>query len=1008
MATMSPPFATGERRKKTVTYGRSGRYSTTTNFFDDATSPKRLRKPAGAVFATIEKSGAPLGLRTTLRNNRIKPTASLDVFDVPSDNEPTPRAPSAAPLKKIAQKHEDAHLFDFPAEEDEQPKKTRPVGRVVRPLRKAEVAQPSLPALQKQQERVTTDAPLPTTRRRAKNPQVPADPAPIEKTQPARRTARSRATTPAPLVADPRKKGKEKEKAKKAKDTVSAVARKHVAKPPSPVESQTLDVFDVPSSDEDMPARTPMRPKPVPISRPKVGPAPGPPSPSPSIDTDVSHTSNKRKRRASVSLSTTAKGTGVAKKGREPSVPPRNKKCQKKENTVSPGHDVVRVPSLVQKVPEEPVIHKPKRTRLRTAAPLPRIPVSKGQSSPAKLHTMLTDRSKPKLAAVPVEPEPPIDMDETMYEAEDIATPRARPQKAALPTSTTPRQQALFDNLLNDSSTSDTAMPNVSSLKLTEGKPKSVITSLLRSSSDIPQSTHTRKGRLIDMLKQAGSSSDEDSESESEEETEQEMIKIPNVSAPAKSVVHGRFSSQDISQSVSHTMEIDPEPLGNSQASQTSINLHAGGKVTYAKQRSYLEEQGDNMEDMLALALDDDLGLDNNHGLTSEEDELIEPVRGIHELRRQGQHQKFHGEAQSAIDDIAGQGGLNPSQRRSAMMDFATSMADKSYVGQLLESSLTSSLLRSISSKGEVIFDLAAAAAVLLILETRPGGAILEQIYQSSILTTLDNLLASKFASLDIHRISKERKTNMAPRARETVLEFRTLIHNLTCWPREKPEKISPQLLAVKVLDLLVVGLRQAGNGEALVDETMITKIVDATAGPCQRLKAGKATAHDCLVLDMSFSALESLSVSQEGQATWSNDILTRLADLMPAILETNDIDSPVRLAIRLCINLTNDRPKACQIFARSSFVLPLLRFIGNNFVLLASRLDEKRKTEVLEDLIFSVGAMINLAECSEQARASSIQDGDDVVGDLVQIFLDGSDRADQVNINSFPHTNYI
>ena len=51
---------------------------------------------------------------------------------------------------------------------------------------------------------------------------------------------------------------------------------------------------------------------------------------------------------------------------------------------------------------------------------------------------------------------------------------------------------------------------------------------------------------------------------------------------------------------------------------------------------------------------------------------------------------------------------------------------------------------------------------------------------------------------------------------------------------------------------------------------------------------------------------------------------------------------------------------------------------------------------ETLDSLILSLGAMINLAELSDAARLN-VDDGEEAIDTLVQIFLVGSERASQV-----------
>lgn len=1005
---MSTAFTTADRRKRMVTYGKASRLTASQRPNDDASSPERPRKQAAGARGLLAQPGTALsavGTFGNLRAPRQKTPTPGDIFDVPSDDEPTPR-PSAAPIKKPAPRNDTLDVFEVPSSGDERlqtksksAKLARPA-KLAQPLRKAEPAPRSTSRHRKtsrEPERVDarSSKPVPVAppmvRGRAKTAQMVQKAAGVSYSLPvkgatAKPSSRSRATTPAaPTLASH----------KSAKLTATVAPKQSVVKPAKgPLQP---DMFDIPSSDEEAKAPTPTRTRAAPISRVKA-PLAGsisrvPSSSEHSIESDASNASNKRKRRASASSSTTAKGIETSGKTREKIAPQRSRKYQKKEDLLSPGQFTFNqpfVPLAVPNKPEDLLINKPKRTRVRSNVAPPRAHVLKGQSSPAKLHSMLAMRPMPKPLPVTEHSEAVTAEDETMYDIREASTPLARKKLSPIAGSVTPRQQALFNNLLDDSSDSTTPMPSISRLQLTD-RPPSKLAALARSSSDIPQSAHTRKSRLLDVLKRDAPSSEENSESD--EEAEEKITEISAVSAPAKAVVQRALGSQHEDE----VMELDSAAPTSSQASQPQavVSIQSGARITYAKQRSYLEES--NFEDgLLSMDIDDELGLAPNKESLSEDEDDAAQVRGIHELRRQGKHHRFQAEAEAAIDDISAKNGLNSSQRRSAMMEFATQLADRDYVGQLLESALTSSLLQSIRPTGEIIFSFSAAVAVLFILEARPEYAVIEQIYESPILETLKELLASAMSSLDICRIAKDRKTNMSRSARETVAEFRSLVLKSSVWSDEKPEKVSPQLLSVKVLELLAINLRRAGNAEAIVDEGVITHLLDAASGPCRHLKADKAVAQDHLMLNAVFSALESLSVSHDHQATWSNEILSRLADMMPVFFDAVG-STPIRLVIRLCMNLTNNKPRACELFSGAPFVLPLVRSISQNFRLLVSDLDEKRRIEVMEDLILSLGAMINLAEFSDKSRASVIQDGDDLVNELVEIFLEGSERADHV-----------
>lgn len=1039
---MSSVLTGTERRKKLVTYGRAARLSNAAIFNDDAPSPERPRKQVGrlaGVRASVsQRAGEGIGARSGAG------ASPYDEFDVPDEDEPAPRPavrkvfrstrrelgeldmpehsepkPRIVPAKRLppkapAKSADEIDVFDVPSSGDEgEVLKQARVKRAQSPRRKINAARPRLPAQQAK-----------TVEKKPAAPVLTNDTIPITAQVP-RTRAKTPITTPKSTSTVAAKAAEQnalafKENARVAISAPQAAPRPKKAKlapapsairsVPTPPTEPNLDfaVFDVPSSDDEAPAQTPVRPRKAPIARArapsKTSTARAPLSPEPSVESDTSNVHHKRTRRGSVSSTGTVKKAGVAPRKREASVPiqrkregsapvqsrreasipiqrkreasaaPRSRKQQKTDGILSPGHvaNEAAQSSLVA-VLQDPTATKPKRTRIRTV-PVLKPTIAKAQSSPVKLHSMLAMRSVSKPSPVQENPEHPTVEDETMYD---------------IPVEATPRQRDLFSNLLEDSSDMTTPMPSISRLRIAERTPGSAFAALARSASDVPQSAHTRKGGLLAMLKQTAPTVDE--ESESEEESEADTTEIPTAQATARPMVD-RYT---LSQEADDAMDIEPDTQASSQASQAPLSLGESTR-TYAQQRSYLQEA--NPEDGL-LNWDDDIEVDlpTRQGSVTESEDDSQQVTGLPELRRKGQLYKFEAETEAIIEDISGKSNTNISARRSAMMEFATQLTDVSYVNQLLESAMTSSLLRAVSATGDVMFDFTAASAVVFILRTKPSYAVVEQIYQSDVLSTLQKLLASPMSSLDIHRISKDRKANMSRNAQESVAEFRTLILGSLDWPETDVSKLSPQLLAMKLLEDLVIGLRVPGNTDAIVDDDMIRKVLDVASGPSQRLQSGKATAQDDLMLETIFSALESLSISKDGQATWADEILQRLADMMSAFFDTTR-PSPKRLVIRLCMNLSNSRPKACQIFADKTLVSRLTTFIVECFKILGDSTSRQPLIRVRDDLILALGAMMNLAEFSDEARANVVHDGDELIGELVRIFLEGSERADRVS----------
>jgi hypothetical protein len=682
-------------------------------------------------------------------------------------------------------------------------------------------------------------------------------------------------------------------------------------------------------------------------------------------------------------------------------VPQRSSKYRKKEDSVSPGNDLRGgilksvQNSIAESAMEEPAINKPRRTKMRTI-PLPlRPPVNRGLSSPTKPKAIVAGQEKraPQHSSLPLmEPD-----DETMYDVPEPITPARAPTKAALSPiggSVTPRQKAIFGTLLGDSS--ETTTPGIlklDKLQLTERKSISTHRILVRSKSEVV--TSARKPKLIDTLIRAAPALDEEDEnSETEESSDNEAMETTPVG-------HKLYGRTEVVSVLEEKMDVDADVMPSSQASQSSIHMNGGPRRTYAKQRSYLGEDNFENELLLSIPMEADIparasGQRNAAAQpvqSDDEDDTTKKVRGIHVLRKQGQDFAFKFETQALLDDIADRNKSAKSKRRSSMLELCKHMMDKKFIGQLFDAAYDQQLFRNWSSAGEIVFDFAVAFAVAQLVKTEPGFNVLDQIYRSSVITTLTSLL--KFDA-DIDRIAKERSTNLSRAGRESVSALRKSVLD-TLWPVEQPTKVSPRILAMQSVDLLVLGLRKAGSQETLLDEDAITQLLDISAPACDRLQSGSATAVDKEILNLSFSIMEAVSCTKDRQVSWSNKLLRRLVDMIPIFFQTEG-PSPVKLVIRLTVNLTNNKPKACDVFGGPDFVQPLVQSINRRFLVLSSTPPGDERKDVMESLVLSLGAMINLAEFSDGARASVCTDDEQLLNAMVKTFLNGLERAAQAD----------
>jgi hypothetical protein len=1008
--TMFAGFTSSDRRKKVV-YGKSSRLSAISppapapaSSEDAPPSPERPRKTAAAPNKTLKKAGGVIKAGNTLGNARAK-SDDVDMFDVPSEDEFSTRP--TKPTKKLQTKRRIPNEgFQIPAAEDEAPREAQKPVEATRPLRKPEPAKPAA-AAKKVQKPVQVSKPVqvptpdsssdPIAPRtlRGKTPQTTqvakqhTKDCRLVRQPTAKAKAPSRATTPAPAAP----------KAQKPAKTSSVLPTKKVPAKPTVKPAEDLGVFDVPSSDEEAPVTVKKATRQLPgrkttevVKQPKAN---ADDVRKDSAESDDSNASKKRKRQGSVS-STAAAVRPTLEQKRDTSAPQRSRKYQKQDDSVSPGHglsDRTTAGPAQQAQSAIPAINKPRRTRLRTVPVLALPTITKGQSSPATLNGMVASRKPAPPSPVAEVPEVTELEDQTMYDIPDpLATP-VRPSKAAMPGSATPRQRNLFGGLIGDASSSKKTMPSIDALQLTDRKPKPLIGSLARSKSDVTYSAQARKTRLIDTLKPVQSSSDDEDEDESSTSEELEA-RITSAHPPRKPSEQPGDRSRQLEPS-SDDMDIDAQ-AADSQTSQVTSGFGVRPRLTYAMSRSYLKEA--NPEDDLLISMDLSENLvplpQRHESMSESEPDPTNQARAYHELKSRGRNYAFEKEIESLLDDISST--TANSIRRSTMMELCTKMADKTFTNQLLDSPLAHQFFHNIAAGGDVIFDFATAVATIFVLQTEPTYTVLDQMQEVHVLSALVKLAGN---DTDMQKIAKDRKTNLSRIAKDAVLTFSTLVQQSSIWSSEKPNKVSPQLVAMKAIESLVTSLRRAGNTESLLDQAMISQLVEIASKASERLMSDKARPEDELILNMVLSTLESVSATRQKQPMWPVAVLQNIAKFMPMFFRPEAASSTM-LAVKLCMNLTNNKPKACQPFATKTFVQPLVSSITQRFQSLNTGLAQDERTEVLESLILSLGAAINLAEFSDQMRLN-VDNGERMIATLVELFLEGSERASQVRTHS-------
>ncbi|KAK5133163.1 hypothetical protein LTR08_008099 [Meristemomyces frigidus] len=629
----------------------------------------------------------------------------------------------------------------------------------------------------------------------------------------------------------------------------------------------------------------------------------------------------------------------------------------------------------------------------------------KGLSAPARLAEMLpvdidsTDapsRSPSSLSNAPSTPRRGATPAKEGY----TATPPARVSSSAgSPTMSsgtlTPKQKHLWSQLLP----SDPIVPSPSALVIrdltlawkrrTAGNASSPVRTLTKSKSDVPE-LHRRRTRLVDRLKASALSSEEEfSEEDSDEEMEDAEVPQPAVVVPYGSELKDA-ATVAVKQSQSQ--------------SQTSGTAEGSTKITYARTRSYLPE--DNLEnglifDLPSATLQRPPTLARAPSKTiaasqksvfdlddSDEESGTGRLRSIHELRAAGRNDRFMRETEALLEDIVDHSSSARSRRRSGLIELVFQFADRAYVGRFIGQGFEQNLVAECRTSRDEIADFVLACGFARLLAAEPPEHVVRCLKEGKILGWLAQLLLS---SLDISRVARDRKNNMAKSAQGTLLDFSSkLLTQQPLWGEAKPAALSLRLIALKAIDQLVRSLRRLGDSDELFASEQLEHV----------LAASSVSATDTT---LSISTLESLSTSALSLA-WPQTLLERLAALLPALqLSSSDNVPPhtVFLTFRLVLNLTNDNARNCAIFADAEGVVHyFLHAVRTSFEQLEvptnTTMEEQRALE-LDLLVLGLGIMTNLAEHDEAARQAAVTaQTAPILETLLLIFQQGQQRVEE------------
>ncbi|TAQ90386.1 hypothetical protein B7494_g1285 [Chlorociboria aeruginascens] len=650
------------------------------------------------------------------------------------------------------------------------------------------------------------------------------------------------------------------------------------------------------------------------------------------------------------------------------------------------------------------------------------------QGIPQLKANSIVSRPKPKLTARPIKPageRAPQKVAPAASTSRVVpSTPPPQPSDVVIKDADfstqyiSPKAQRIWNDLLEVTETSEVDIAGISTVQPPPGSsttaqrnelrdriPKRVLFQPAGISKQPQKNTRNPpRRRLIDALaEQAQDDPEEDDADISDAEVKMELAPIWSQLEPGTD----RFIP-------SNHVSAPELPVLSISATQGSQNV--GPKFTYSRQRSMLEEQ-DFMQQLAADMPSQPISVGNKSRRGSiptlmplpsfREEENSDDggaetaVRSFHELRQAGANSRFLDEVDDFIERIGNPTTTYSSMRRSALVDLASKMKDRVFLRQFRANGFEQRLFVHLGQEVDIIAGFMMVSLLIAVLVDANMPHIVAQLRRQGVTRLIIRLLETQTSIL---AISKERKSNMSKMAQALLSEHYDFLLQMPIWEDLKPLAISPRTAALKCLELMVRQSREAGNAGDIISKELTTNLFQMLKSVSDEKSWTLPSGEEAINFSLALSTLESHSITARtvhDELIWINDYLPIIADTVETALSrpVEDFGMLQVLLLRLTLNVTNNNPRASDVFARESLMAVMGRAIAVKFHMISRFLTEKDFSVAMDQLILLLGVMINFAEWSPSSRESlqSLQDQpNDPLDKMIQIFVDNKERTSE------------
>jgi len=417
---------------------------------------------------------------------------------------------------------------------------------------------------------------------------------------------------------------------------------------------------------------------------------------------------------------------------------------------------------------------------------------------------------------------------------------------------------------------------------------------------------------------------------------------------------------------------------------------NGGPKITYSRQRSYMTESDMNEADLLNLS---DIGsqetntgrsrtrpglskLQTLQSLSEEMDEGPDSQAGapksIHELREAGTNARLLRDIEALLDDIDSGNSVTISLKRSGLLDIATKLQQPEFCRRFLDHGLEGRLFTQLGQNTDAIANILLIAAMLPIVANSSSPHVLSQLLERRVVDFLGRHLHNV---QDLASVVRSREVKMSKALQADIDSFCASLLMSSAWKNGRPTHVTGQVVSLQCLEYLVRQLREAGSTSDLLPQIVTERLVDILALGQEAFSSALEKRH---VTDthLALSILESSTITQpvssDGEhLPWSIESIEKMEKFLTFVQEYSGegLDGLRTLALRLCLNLTNNSRSRCEAFSTPKMIHTSSSLIEAYFRNLSTGLTGESQALTIDNLVLSLGLLINLAEWSQSSR---------------------------------------